>query len=329
MTPFLHLSPPLFLISCRLPLFLLLLLSLPTSFATVTLPLLISDHLILPRAPHKAELWGRAAANAAVRITLDSQTSLTTVADSSGAWNLTLPPHPASHGPHTLLITDGGAAVTVSGVMFGDLLLCAGQSNMQMPVALVFNGSETLAATSRYPSLHLFSIADTLSDTPLDDVSSTFTPAGTGWLPASPSCGDDCREFSAVCFMTGTRLYDSLNGSVPIGLLAASWGSTPIAAWSSAVAVAQCGSVSPPNRAAQNAASVLWNAMIHPLRRLRLTAALWYQVKCPVCFTAQWSACIGGAALAAAPHARCRVAAVVRARATCSSPRDMPALSLR
>ena len=302
----------LLLVCCRL-LQLLLVLSLPAaSSSTVILPLLISDHLILPRAPLRAELWGRAAAEATVSITLDSDTSFTTTADSSGAWTLTLPPHPASHGPHSLRFSDGGAAVTVSGVKFGDVLLCSGQSNMQQPVTLVFNGSETLVATSRYPSLHLFSVAEVASDTPLDDVSSTFRPEGAGWLPASPesaSCGKRCwKHFSAVCLMTGMRLYDTLSGSVPIGLVAACWMSTPIAAWSSPAAVAQCGPVSPPFQAPQNEASALWNGMIHPLLRLRLTAALWYQV--------ELAARLRTAALPLLlpPHARCCAAVSGRGR---------------
>lgn len=94
-------------------------------------------------------------------------------------------------------------------------------------------------------------------------------------------------DFSAACYIHGLELLRATGR--PQGLLASSWGGTPIEAWSSPVALATCPKVSGLASALEveadagleagvtMGASALWNAMVVPLLRLPITGALWYQ----------------------------------------------------
>ena len=87
--------------------------------------------------------------------------------------------------------------------------------------------------------------------------------------------------FSAVCYWTGMNIYDSLNATVPIGLIHSSVGGTCIAAWNSYETNTHCGQIIEPPPGTfddfpRNQPSYLYNAMIYPLRYARtgLTAVL-------------------------------------------------------
>lgn len=85
---------------------------------------------------------------------------------------------------------------------------------------------------------------------------------------------------SAVCWLFGRRLFDTLR--YPIGLVASSWGGTPIEAWSSERSLEACGVPRRGSGRDGSAAgpwehSVLWNAMVRPLCNMTLKGVLWYQ----------------------------------------------------
>ena len=131
------------------------------------------------------------------------------------------------------------------------------------------------AEWATYPYLRLFTIPSQSSSTPLNQ-----SRIQGGWLLSTAAVDG---AFSAACFYTGSEVYDALQGKVPIGLVAASYGGTCAEAWTSmemtVVANARCGPypiVGTYNNQAYNNESVLFNAMIYPFVQMRLTAVLWY-----------------------------------------------------
>nr|KAG5691595.1 hypothetical protein BaRGS_023723 [Batillaria attramentaria] len=79
-------------------------------------------------------------------------------------------------------------------------------------------------------------------------------------------------QSSAVCWLFGQYLYDHLH--YPIGLVESSYGGTNIEAWSPPEALHDCSATT--KRGPQED-SVLWNAMINPLRSMTMYGAIWYQ----------------------------------------------------
>ena len=255
--------------------------------AALTLPNLFSSDMVLQRSPLQASLWGTADPHALITVTVRSNTtsSASVTADGSGHWRLLLPAQPTS-ADSEVTVSDGASSVVLSRVAWGDVFLCSGQSNMQANLDFSFDGAAAVGNATRHANIRLFNIPPQSSDQPVDSIARISYH--TGWaLPsaASMSCGVNCTggamgPFSAVCWYTAAALSDSMNGSVPIGLVQASYGGTVVEAWTSLEANARCGPiVTPPGREnnSQNQPAACYNAMIHPLLSLTVRAVLWFQ----------------------------------------------------
>jgi sialate O-acetylesterase len=195
-----------------------LLLALNPS-AQVRLPKLISDGMILQRDT-KLKIWGWAAANEKVAVKFNSKT-YKTKAGADGSWSVMLPPV-KSGGPYTLTITASNS-ITIKDVLFGDVFFCSGQSNMvhQMNIHDINYAADIKSAN--YPEIRQFLVPVINSlEGPKNDL-----PTGS-WKSA---IGEDVRPFSAVAYFFARKLYEKYR--IPIGLINASVGGTPIEAWTS------------------------------------------------------------------------------------------------
>jgi hypothetical protein len=215
-----------------------------------------------------------------------------------GVWRQALPSTPAG-GPYSLIFegTDGSTA-SLDDVLFGDVHLCGGQSNAQFTVIQAINATAEIAAAANYPHIRLFTTGQgTASLTPLQQLGSVEQT----WSVASPSSVGlgNWSAFSAVCWFYGRDLSDSLGGSVPVGLVSASWGGTCISAWMSPTMLDECQPLAPPptpNPPIANVNSTLFNAVIHPFTvgPMALKSAIFYQAESnapPFASNATWYAC--------------------------------------
>ena len=198
---------------------LFLLLNLGSIHAQVKLPRLVRDSMILQRDT-KINIWGWAAKNEKINIKFNSKSYKTTT-DSDGNWLIQLPPMKAG-GPYTMDIA-GSNKISLKEVLIGDVWICSGQSNMvhQMNIHDVTYAKDIAEANN--PQIRHFWIP-TLTNLqgPQDDL-----PTGY-WKSA---IGDEVRPFSAVAYFFARKLYEKYH--VPIGLINASVGGTPIEAWTS------------------------------------------------------------------------------------------------
>ncbi|XP_060160206.1 sialate O-acetylesterase isoform X3 [Globicephala melas] len=163
-------------------------------------------------------------------------------------------------------------------VLFGDVWLCSGQSNMQMTVSQIFNATSELSNTAAYQSVHILSVSLTQAQQELEDLAKVDLQ----WSkPTLENLGHgNFTYMSAVCWLFGRYLHDTLR--YPVGLISSSWAGTPIEAWSSERSLKACGvprqGFMPSDlETGPSEYSVLWNAMIHPLRNMTLKGVIWYQ----------------------------------------------------
>lgn len=196
----------------------LLLFVLQTS-AQVRLPNLVRDSMVLQRDA-RINIWGWASPGEKLTIRFNNRTYRATTG-TDGKWQVQLHPVKAG-GPHTMQIT-GSNAITLKEILVGDVWFCSGQSNMVHQLAL---HSERFAEDIRqanYPQIRHFWIPPTTGlQGPKDDL-----PAGF-WKWANPQ---DVLQFSAVAYFFARNVYEKYG--VPIGLINASVGGTPIEAWTS------------------------------------------------------------------------------------------------
>eukprot|EP01120_Amphizonella_sp_Union-15-10_P017193 TRINITY_DN947_c0_g1_i5.p1 TRINITY_DN947_c0_g1~~TRINITY_DN947_c0_g1_i5.p1 ORF type:complete len:494 (+),score=91.72 TRINITY_DN947_c0_g1_i5:100-1581(+) len=237
----------------------------------------LGSHMVLQRAPQRANLWGFTSAGVRVEVTFNSAT-YSAISNAKGEWNVFLPPTPAG-GPYTIrVLSDAGESVFLEDILFGDVYICSGQSNMQFTVREAFNSTAEIAAAANYNQIRVFTVGQrTTSLTPEPELG--FIEQA--WAVASPTSigGPDWDYFSATCWFFGRDLFDAIH--VPLGLISTNWGGTYVQAWSSPDALAKCTnaeeSVSSVEAPGPNTPSVLWNAMIVPYLPMSITGATWYQ----------------------------------------------------
>jgi sialate O-acetylesterase len=183
--------------------------------ATVTLPNFFSNNMVLQRGI-KISVWGNASKGERVTVKLGVN-SAETVTGSDGKWMVKLKSMKAG-GPYTLNIT-GENSIEFSNVLLGDVWICAGQSNMELPVRRV-KGSKKEIESANYPQIRLFTVDHSANS------DSTRNNVNGEWLMCNPVTVDG---FSAVGYFFGRELYKEIN--VPIGLIDVGWNATRIEAW--------------------------------------------------------------------------------------------------
>ncbi|XP_051254303.1 sialate O-acetylesterase isoform X2 [Dicentrarchus labrax] len=219
------------------------------------------DHMVLQKSPERAVLWGYGPEGAQVTVSLSGpiKQKPLVVTVTKGIWRVTLDPVEAG-GPYIVIAAVQNGTAVLTDVLFGDVWLCGGQSNMY------FKTSQELALAAKYPHVRPFMAALRLSETELIDLIQVE-------LPWSVPTARRVAEFSAVCWLFGRYMYETLK--YPIGLVESCWGGTPVEAWSSSRALQQC--ELDQTKDGPNNNSVLWNAMIHPLLNMTIKGAIWYQ----------------------------------------------------
>ena len=207
----------------------------------------IQDHMVLQRAPQRAIVWGFGDSNTLTTLKMNDKI-YTTMSESKIAnekgesiWSVTLDPV-SDEGPFDIHVsqpsTNGtNVTITIHDILFGDVWICSGQSNMQMTVSSIFNGSQEIANAGNFPKIRLFTAALIASAVPVEELVNITL----NWSVASPKSvdGPGWDYMSAVCWLYGRLIHQALN-SRPMGLIATSWGGTEIEVWMPPKAFQDC-----------------------------------------------------------------------------------------
>ena len=165
---------------------------------------------------------------------------------------------------------------TLNNILIGELWLCSGQSNMEMPMKGFKNQPVENAnmdiLRSKNPNIRLFTVKRTSTFTPQTDVVST-------WKEATPA---NVRDFSATAYYFGRLINEILD--VPVGLVVAAWGGSACEAWMTADWLKAFPDAKIPQSEADiksknRTPTVLYNGMLHPLIGMTMKGVIWYQEK--------------------------------------------------
>jgi sialate O-acetylesterase len=179
---------------------------------------MFQDHAVLQR-DRPISIYGQAPAGVHLTISFAAAT-VDATADKTGHWRALLPAM-AAGGPYTLDVrSDSGAEQKASDILVGDVFLCSGQSNMQLPVRWAGNAAMEIrdATDSR---IRAMTVEDHESTTPLERFANPVQ-----WMVTSPATAGD---FSASCYYFARELKKTIH--VPIGMIMASWGGTRLSNW--------------------------------------------------------------------------------------------------
>lgn len=252
------------------------LLSASMCFGQIELPKIISSNMVLQRDAN-VKIWGWSAKNEKISLTASWITkTLTSNADKNGRWEFEVKTT-LSKDAQAITLSDSKSEKKLNNILFGEVWLCSGQSNMEMTltgyVAQPTKDGLQAIVHSGNPNLRLFTVERSGSDTPKDSLG-----AVRPWAEANP---ENVAEFSAVAYFFGSQLQEILD--VPVGLIHSSWGGSKIQAWMPDELASQYESYNLNEvdwknpRVARRTPTILFNAMINPILNYTIKGTLWYQ----------------------------------------------------
>jgi len=244
-----------------------------TSQAEVKLPAIVSSNMVLQRNT-TITLWGWADSKEALEITASwLKEPIKIAADRSGEWRVEVQTT-GSKDPQTIKIDSHGKDIVLDNILFGEVWLCSGQSNMEQPVSGYYGqptfGAQEAISTAKNDNIRLFTVEKQASTAPRNDLENYLA-----WQAASP---ESVKEFSAVAYFFGQLLQDILD--VPVGLIHSSWGGSLVEAWMSKEVLSSIKEVDLTDvdlNRGNRFPTVLFNAMINPLIPFTIKGAIWYQ----------------------------------------------------
>lgn len=192
--------------------------------AKVRLPHIIGDNMVIQQSAD-VRLWGSARPGATVRVAVSwSDETCSATADGQGRWQLTVKSPAADGRPLSISFDDGDGAVNVSNVLAGEVWVCAGQSNMEMPVkgfddCPVEGYNEAVSGARADSLIHFVKIPARMSMTPLDD-------AECQWKQCGP---ETVADASATGYFFA-RMVTRATG-LPVGLIMANKGGSRVESW--------------------------------------------------------------------------------------------------
>lgn len=196
-------------------------LSQPSSFRLAPL---FTDNMVLQQKCD-VPVWGKGIPGTNLVFRTSWGKEMKAKVSTEGTWSMKLPT-PKAGGPFQVSIRYADTVFVLRNVLIGEVWLCSGQSNMEMPLE-GWPPTDTISNSSNeieqalFPSIRLFSVKRASEATPSD-------MCAGNWVECSPV---DVRSFSSTAYFFGRMLHTTLK--VPIGLINTSYGGTPIEAWMS------------------------------------------------------------------------------------------------
>lgn len=242
--------------------------------AQLRLPALFTDNMVMQQQATCA-VWGWAKAGSTITVSPSwGKQKYTATTDATGKWKLRVNT-PVAGGPYTLGVSGDGPVVQLKNVLIGEVWLCGGQSNMEMPLK-GFKGQPVLGSNetilhSKNDQIRLYTVPRSSVTEPQTD--SKPSP----WRVAEPEA---VSNFSATAYYFGRLVQEQLR--VPVGLLHCSYSGSSIEAWMDAETLRQFAGVKIPVKGdtikqVSRTATTLFNGMLHPIEGYGIKGAIWYQ----------------------------------------------------
>jgi sialate O-acetylesterase len=214
---------------------LLLLALLPgaTMCAQVTLPTILTSHMVVQR-DLPVHVWGRSAPGEEVTVSFRGETR-TAKAGELGRWSVYLKPG-AAGGPFEMKV-EGAAgaaqAITLDDVLVGDVWVASGQSNMEFRMHQSATAAQDLPHAAN-PRIRLLMVKQNAAEFPQDNAITD------GWAASSP---ETAKDFSAVAWYFARDIEQ--REKVPVGVIDSTWGGTMVESWTRLTALGEDASLMP------------------------------------------------------------------------------------
>ena len=182
---------------------------------------LFTDNMVLQR-DIPAPIWGWSTPGDVIAIAMDGKPSgKEAIAGKDGLWTTKIGPFPAG-GPHNVSVTGTKQKATFKNILFGDVWLCTGQSNMNWPVRLSLNADEEVK-NANYPEIRSFTVNFYPALVPQQ------LPQPARWEVCTPELA---KNFTGVGYFFAREIHKTQK--IPIGIIHSSVGASAAESWTSA-----------------------------------------------------------------------------------------------
>jgi sialate O-acetylesterase len=180
---------------------------------------IFGDNMVLQRGKTNL-IWGWSKPGSIIRVQLETNT-VTATAAADGRWQARIKP-PAHSNSLWLRIT-GPQSVTFTNILLGDVWLCGGQSNMELPISRTRNAEEVIKAAN-HPEIRFFMVKSQPAYAPARVVHGS-------WKVCTPATVAQDGGLTAVGYYFACKIQRDIG--VPIGLVQDCIGGTPAESWTS------------------------------------------------------------------------------------------------
>ena len=246
---------------------------------TLVLSHLFTDHAVLQQET-TLPVWGWGDPGKTVELSWDGRKYKTQVLE-DGSWRVNITTGKADGAAYTLTVKSGKESLSVNDVVLGEVWLCSGQSNMEMPLSgfgfqEVEGATEAIMAAPETASrVRVFDIKTPKCTEPQADVDAAW--AYTDGAVASKT--------SAVAYFFGKRLSKTLG--VPVGIIVNAWGGSRIEPWMTREVIDGAGLTEQelkdiyavqevPDRWPETP-ELIWNGRVKPIVGYAAKGIIWYQ----------------------------------------------------
>jgi len=236
--------------------------------AEVKLATIFSDNMVLQQQTLVA-IWGTAIKGKKILISPSwTKKTFSTTVNDDGRW-ITKIPTPVAGGPYTIKISDG-AILTLHNVLIGEVWICSGQSNMEVPmrgvanIVKIKNGNDYIIR-ARNSQLRFFTVKHQKAEKPVSDCKGVWVEANS----------ESVAKFSAIGYLFAKQLQEILG--VPVGIIGSTFSGTKIEAWMSEKLLLDEFNIPLGTSADKANSSELFNGMISSIMGFGIRGFLWYQ----------------------------------------------------
>ena len=198
----------------------------------IRLSAFFSDGMVYQRDTEDNTIWGYAEKEVYIKLSNNDKNvensgneplfETASACAEDGYFEVKLPSRPAG-GSYNLAISCGDETITISDIVFGDIFVCGGQSNMELPLNRTMERYEEEIKATNNKNIRFFRVPEKYNFHHTEEM----IEAGSWQYAKMP----EILDFGAVAFFAAREISEREN--VPVGIYNTAIGGTPVKSWCS------------------------------------------------------------------------------------------------
>ncbi len=240
--------------------------------ATICMPSIFADSMALQQQS-SVSVWGQAEPNSRVVVRPDWGKAVITQADDEGYFKVSLSTPAYKDMPEgQLCIQSGRDKIYIRHILFAEVWLAAGQSNMEMrllggKVMPVYGAIEAIAHSAEGYPIRFYKIPHQTASVP--------QWKGEGqWFPLNPATAGGV---SACAYSFAKEISRTMQ--TPVAIVQCCWSGTKVEPWMTPEAIRAAGDEPEelPAEPTRHQSCAIYNGQVHPIEGFGIRGMIWYQ----------------------------------------------------